>query len=446
LDDSYGANHQAEITVTLNAEASDAKDSTGFELDGGGSIKTLDWSSHQRKQAEEDDDGGDVWEIFGNPDGIGQVQAADNPKRVLFSLLKVDIEVPKVDSEGNEISGEFVPTDELKIAKWENSFFGSANKPTLKNNFIDSDVDRFKVSFPMKPDLGTIKMKLSVKEGNQTIDDATEIELNETPAGSGNYESDTMILVFDNVDDDLVIAGVSDDELNDRTHKATVNSKVILHYEDLFEFSVDVFKKGKITITPTIVRLHSGGPRSTLSFSALATMHQAEEAYAQVGIDFDIKPTVTIDPPAGVNLQDAHGVTVLDESGALTPEVLALVGTDSHDDIRVYFVNKIYSAKYNDSGFLDGGSIGGTNNILIATEDGAPDGIVSFEDYNFAHEITHQLTGMGHPNWLTERDQFINLLWSITEGGIATDLDDPVSPRRLNREQEALMHNHESVK
>lgn len=92
LDDSYGANHQAKITVTLNSEAS-----IGFELDGAGSIKTLDWSSHQRKQAEEDDDGGDVWEIFDNPDGIGQVQAADNPKRVMFSLLKVQIDESEFD-------------------------------------------------------------------------------------------------------------------------------------------------------------------------------------------------------------------------------------------------------------------------------------------------------------------------------------------------------------
>lgn len=178
LDDSYGANHQAEITVTLNSEASDAEDSTGFELDGAGSIKTLDWSSHQRKQAEEDDDDTDVWDIFDNPDGIGQVQAADNPERVMFSLLKVDLDIANgqggslIDDAKEESPGAFTvanlnDTDgDMIVDNGDNNVSG------------EEDLMQLVIRKP-DPDLGD-KVKLTLSSGVKLWKNSTKSSGEET--------------------------------------------------------------------------------------------------------------------------------------------------------------------------------------------------------------------------------------------------------------------------
>jgi hypothetical protein len=88
LNSEYGANHEAKITVTLNSEDENAEPSAELELDGEGSIQTLDWSSHQRRIAEEEEQS--AWEKFSDPDGVGRVQALDNPPVVLLSILSVD--------------------------------------------------------------------------------------------------------------------------------------------------------------------------------------------------------------------------------------------------------------------------------------------------------------------------------------------------------------------
>lgn len=89
LDSSEGGEHEALITVTLNSEHENAEQTAELELDGEGSIQTLDWSSHQRKKAEEEEQS--AWEMFSDPDGVGRVQALDNPPMVSFSILSVEL-------------------------------------------------------------------------------------------------------------------------------------------------------------------------------------------------------------------------------------------------------------------------------------------------------------------------------------------------------------------
>jgi hypothetical protein len=108
LDSSEGGEHEAKITVTLNSEDENAEPSAELELDGEGAIQTLDWSSHQRRIAEEEEQS--AWEMFSHPDGVGRVQALDNPPAVLLSILSVDLDAMKISH--NEANGELPDSDE----------------------------------------------------------------------------------------------------------------------------------------------------------------------------------------------------------------------------------------------------------------------------------------------------------------------------------------------
>jgi hypothetical protein len=113
LNSEYGANHEAKITVTLNSEDENAEPSAELELDGEGSIQTLDWSSHQRSKAEEEEQS--AWEKFSHPDGVGRVQALDNPPVVSFSVLSLELDVRETSRPNNRIGPDdprLVPPDD----------------------------------------------------------------------------------------------------------------------------------------------------------------------------------------------------------------------------------------------------------------------------------------------------------------------------------------------
>lgn len=92
INSSYGNENEAKIRVTIHLGESAGggnEYSTEFELSGAGSIQTKDWSSHQRAQAEEHENYDNAWDMFDSPDGVGQVQALDNPEMIGLHVVQV---------------------------------------------------------------------------------------------------------------------------------------------------------------------------------------------------------------------------------------------------------------------------------------------------------------------------------------------------------------------
>ncbi|MCH8476246.1 MAG: hypothetical protein LAT55_13580, partial [Opitutales bacterium] len=118
--------NQIEITITVSSEESEEPEANNggsengdeniFELalEGDGAIETLDWSAHQRAQAEESDDHDNAWDMFDKPDGVGRVQNADNPEPLEFMLVSLITEIENTSpdlTDLNLLRGEVEPAE-----------------------------------------------------------------------------------------------------------------------------------------------------------------------------------------------------------------------------------------------------------------------------------------------------------------------------------------------
>lgn len=135
-------------------------------------------------------------------------------------LLKMDLEIPELDSNGNESPSGFVSAQELKVGKMEGAIDGS---PAGLN--IDNDIDRFYIRIPGAASLQSASVRLSTENPDSTYnDDATEIELE---VDSNDLVSKSLLLVSDDEDDDESNHSIgTDDAKNDRTHKVQLGGSV----------------------------------------------------------------------------------------------------------------------------------------------------------------------------------------------------------------------------
>jgi hypothetical protein len=155
--------------------------------------------------------------IYKDDDGVDVVVDHVN-------MTVVEITVNFLNKDKNEI-------DNLRVGKWKDGFAGSP--PTVKANFIDLDPDRFYVRVDDQTMKGEGKVSINLwteSPGSDYDDDATEVELSETGANSGIFESDSLMLMSDDVDDDHQVDAIADDVENDRTHKVAIEGKVQLQY------------------------------------------------------------------------------------------------------------------------------------------------------------------------------------------------------------------------
>jgi hypothetical protein len=143
LDSGYGAHHEAKITVILNSEDENAEPSAELELDGEGSIQTLDWSSHQRRIAEEEEQS--AWEKFSHPDGVGRVQALDNPPVVSFSILSVELTAHRPQTEGPGYGSPFqkyeIPDDKEESPGAGIRVNGDTESAAAENDLIEVELE-----------------------------------------------------------------------------------------------------------------------------------------------------------------------------------------------------------------------------------------------------------------------------------------------------------------
>ncbi len=305
-------------------------------------------------------------------------------------VLKVEF----LDKDKNE-------TPSLKVAKWQDGYQGTP--PTVKADFIDSDPDKFfvRVNDQSKKGSGKVSVKLSSDSpGSDYDDDATEIELDETAAGSGVFESKSLMLMGDDVDDDHPVESVADDVKNDRSHKIALNGDTKVVYPAagaaICEKQAHVPLVKTLTLTVYILRdkkQADGGTPVTTVADVEADIKWARERYAQTGTRVEESTIQIVDPPTGVNLADGS----LDEFPSapnLTDEEKALfdaLGTDAKDDVIVFYVNALSSGSTGEQtreGAFGTHPAKRQNNVVVSAG--------GKNRTTITHELMHVLIDSGH--------------------------------------------------
>ncbi|MFO0852110.1 MAG: hypothetical protein U0871_26630 [Gemmataceae bacterium] len=312
--------------------------------------------------------------------------------------------------------------DHLKVAKWQNAFeLGQLPtgepKVNVKANFIDLDPDRYyvRVTDASKNSDSNSKQAVTVKLFT-TSDTGSTISLTETGDDTGVFESKSLMLMSNRVDDEHKVDGVTDNNPDDRTHLVRLTDVVTAEYKVLaagnaaIRDTADVPIKHIVKLNTKIVRL-AGDPVAT-NAQVSEQITRANEQMAQAQIRLVASPAIrAIDPPAGVDL--GNGLqTRADECapvGGMLPmsqEELDLLvdaaGTiqlrtprnDSQDDVELYYVN--YLAQN------DGKPSNAIARAIYEKQAIAPskaDSVIMPNDFSWLfilpHEIAHTLMNSG---------------------------------------------------
>jgi hypothetical protein len=258
------------------------------------------------------------------------------------------------------------------VAKWQNAFAGGAN-PTVKDDFIDLDSDRFyiQVTDLKAKGKGTITVTVSTKNVVDKPQHPENAKYNNPPVTltlmekgkTGVFTSRSLMLVSDKDDDEYPVKldpkdkkGVPNNQPDDRTFLIALGGTVVVNYgKQITTAKVPVKKTLNLVINVLNDKAKAAGGKATIEKSFVRQKVQtARERYAQLGIDI----TYTlgkdpIDPPKGVDLTNGYNQGVLIyRKGKLVNKVrplsateMALLGSSGRNpaskDIYVYFVNTI---------------------------------------------------------------------------------------------------------
>jgi len=337
------------------------------------------------------------------------------------------------------------PTDELQVAKWENAFNPG---PVLKDDFIDPDPDRFYVR--VEDDLKntdpatkqTILVNLATDSaGTGYDDDSTPIELEETGVDTGIFESKSIMLVSDDVDDDHEVDGVGDDLINDRTHKIALGGTVEVSYAEFGAEPADtatVEVKKEVHVEIVILRdqpAFAGGVPVTAQAEVEDEWQVVAERYAQVGVHVTWAINI-VDPPAAINFADGiHAMSAADHQKVSTEmkELIDTHGTNANtDDIHAFYVETLHSTP--------GKNVNGVAIADFAFDESEEPYInnIIFDNsrsiLTAPHELGHILTDAGH-----EADSF-NIMYAAPAAQNTV-----VAKKRWFEFQEQSIHNSNLV-
>lgn len=314
-----------------------------------------------------------------------------------YSVSLIPVEVVDCDKE---------PTTELEVAKMQVGAFNTLD-PSGKLSPGNSD-ECFYIRVSAAGSVGGVSVKVSTTDNpdNSYNDDATQIDLK----FDGSYwNSESMLMVSDDVDDDQPVNNVADDTTDDRTHKVQLGGnfkieaiKIGTGAWQTADFKTPVRVKKTVHVNVVIMRdklLSAGGQPLFDLTDAIDHWKIVSERYAQVGVKVVVDTYTYCDPPAGVNLSDGLKVGELGGT-ALATEAKAVItnlGTIGTSDIHVFYVPRIDDGSLVDHGvaiadyYYDEVEDPYTYNAFIAKDvAGAHYGLTA------AHELGHLLTNEGH--------------------------------------------------
>ena len=325
---------------------------------------------------------------------------APSQSQLAFQVKVGDFLQPKVvflDDDRNE-------TETLKVAKWQDAFNADGS---VKPNFIDLDPDHYhvRVTDDARKGAGTVTIQLWTDSshfagtGAEYSDGKDVLTLTETAQGTGVFESKTLMLMSDDVDDDHVVDGVEDNDPEDRTSIIALGGDVNADYEFIPDHTasatakVPVVKRLKLHVN--ILKDQPGPAGQPVVPDVAGDLRAINERFAQMGIKVEATVDAPVDPPAGVDLSD--GLTEYPDlvGGAIpmTDEEKALLGTAAlrtvaDDDVEVYFVNALSNRSYGEAFWAAGVPDAKYKNSVV---------IQSTREafWILAHEVGHVLLNSG---------------------------------------------------
>jgi len=154
------------------------------------------------------------------------------PSHMAVGVLPIELVIPKVDQNGQEIPGQLVSADELNVSKMEQSLTVEKSGGAVSKLELDvaNDIDRFRIRILGGAGIAEAKQVTAMVKtaGNADAkydDPDTEIELN---ADGGDLITKSLMLVSDDIDDAFsgpVDVGAEEQE-GDRTHVIQLGGKL----------------------------------------------------------------------------------------------------------------------------------------------------------------------------------------------------------------------------
>lgn len=353
-------------------------------------------------------------------------------------LLPVKVEVPKLDANGAEVSGELVAANELRVSKMEQSLTveKNAGQITKEELDIDKDIDRFYIRIPGGAALAngkevSVKLKTAENAKAKYNDDETEIKL---IIENGDLVSKSLMLTSDDPDDDFAgdIEVGADDQKDDRTHIVQLGGKLVLSKlkigDDEHDLNLEKSVKKKKKVTVNFVILNDGNVNVQETKDRITRdLEVATERFTQVGVELVKGVENEVPVPDDLELTEGklyYSSEVIDRRIVLTDDIKKIIKDSATvgktDDIHIIYVPYTVAS---------GGMFGGVDFgvalakfAVVADDAGFSENIImapGAQPLVLAHEVGHILTQGEHYSFKNVLDIIENSPEPLSEEEVA---------------------------
>jgi hypothetical protein len=368
-------------------------------------------------------------EFESNPDG-----SFLETETVSVDLLPIEV----VDASKNMVQ-------KLKFAKLaeKDVLTGTEAAPQLDP---DKDPDRFFIRLKNADNIGDVSVKVSTfgNPDNAYNDNATEIILVDD---GDDFISQSMLMVSDDVDDGFAAAGIADDALNDRTHKAQLDGKLKIDSIKIgngpwMAVNEEVKLPAEKKVEINIVRLADCGVTAA---EVDEDIKIAKERLAQVGVKLVVLTNEVKPLPSGLTSSKLYAkISSGPFASAIGPEVKIVIdnyGTPQTNDLHVFYMNEVKLQNRDVAGyawiesFMENQNTQYSNNIAVAQ---------GSNFFTMVHEMGHVLTNRNHFG-----EDYLNEAYT-TNHNLMKDGTSPnnniFGTKRLIPDQKTWMQQHQTIK
>ncbi len=369
-------------------------------------------------------------------------------------LPPVEIAIPQVLQNGNEVEGKLAVATELKIAKMQGGEIIDPGPNASSGEYrINEDKDRFYVRLGGIAEDSEVSVLLQTGHAQPEYrDPATRIDLVYDQVEK-LFTTKSMVLVADDNDDahSQDLAGEEDDMfvdefVGDRSHKSALNGIVRIASVKIngneHPLSLDLPIKARKQLTVKIYRVKKLNAGLPMVPDAVVNEHikALKERYAQVGLQIVVDGPLIKEIPNSINLDDGYQIQddgipgIVEEEGAF----LEAVATEDDGDIEVFYVPFIAdisspeeesTAGYSYVPSKLGEALESVHNNIVMSGNATR--------YVLAHELGHILLNSGsHDTAYHLMSETVNVLKQ----------DDFINDKRFRSGEEAVILQHAQVK
>ena len=406
----------------------------------------------------------DTWTVSSiqdmNDSGTCIAAATDSEGREhAVILLPVEVVTSELRADGAHI---LKTTETLKVAKWENAYLGDDFNPTIRNDFIELDTDRFYVRIPNGLALGVTSVEIATEDNHDASynDNATEIETIDSGDGK-TVITKSMILVSNEEDDNYSENGAgADDNQNDRTHKIQLGGDLVVKSitvkGEKYAVNIKIPVPVRAELDLDLYRMNVEGVHSITEIENNVKI--MKEQFAQVGLRIndnivqrDWPQEVEAEKSVSENLAEVGFFSFFENPQSqdfrLSEECKVFIDAVDNSGVNIFFLRGAYTSRgialnhhqaqneseldallivlnYTNKAFINTSYINSFGGLLGDTP---------------SHELMHLLAPDDIVGGDDHDQEFFNLLFEESPGN-------PVMNGRINLEQEKKIHAHEHVK